>query len=1228
VALEYPNPAAADFGIRAWLMYALGSAMLPAQVEEALSMLTSALARSPQLNAALHARWRGENRGETLPDAVRVAADMLDKAMPTLTKTQGGIADLGALFGKSELASAGDVVLTWCAANAARRDVRMARVLSVAVQQESARDFAIAAARDRIIEGPLHDALGCVPLVGTGDVYSLPENAEAAARLEVLIWEAGASALSVPELGQWIWGNHATFDALVVAPAHGSLRGRVLASRCLEVSAKGLSPTTDPELVGKTLQVLQPLLLHPEPLVWVHAARSLGRLTGTLEQLEGTLLDWVRGDSQLLRQRAMTAFASLPGERLKMLGSELSHVIDAEEVEPWALAAIAAATPYLFHERKDMWDRLAARILAGDGGAIASRALARGLSTLWRRGTMQSPLEAPLRELRDNARRARGENLDEWRRWLEVIAITDPVDGAERDPLDLELGLENLVRMAAQYDDEEADARAARFADTLGPTFVEARRIALGGGSLRHRAAAINAFEGCARSLALRLWGPLLATRPAGDPIEEPNLGETWKLVSRAPEELLSVLEERRAAGTSSEDDLPLEVLAIRLGGYALDALGQDSDLGPGRGPVVHDTCVWVSKIDGLADGSRELPSSLKNALSSLFWRLVDTTRGSALGEIDDTEWLGPFAAWWGLVLERPAMLRQLSAALPMMSTAALETCTVEAETLRAVMAEGLEDGAWGAAAETALENLHASETELAAALEGFASALASFATAASPKPNLEAMCLELVLSAERLQAALADPVKALHPASDASVQDSLSRQQTENAPRVAQLVARVIRRRELSKLDVWFASLGPITSALVEKAVRGACKRSPPPPPPSRKPEPRIIEGYELIKPLGEGGIGSVWQVRKPGADRFFVLKIPKADALAQASDTEREGILASFVEEAKALAGLYHPNVANIIDRGVSGAVPFLVLELLIGADLKMYSAAKPMSLFELRQVVPESCAGLAALHGAGLVHRDIKPANLWLRLPLAGNERFDPQKHRDPARAQPLATVVIDFGMVRGIKVAADAAGRFVAGTPGYIAPEQVLDPVELDPRSDVYALIGTIYNVTTGRTFFDDIENPRDRIIAHMNRDPWEDADRLKPYPAALQKLFRAATAKDPRDRPHPLELGREFSSASRVSGRKSMAVVLALTSALAHAGWNALLKKVGRGALACHQRGRDPRGADLRVADRPGARAALAVADVVHGSWRGSVSAPGGGRRGRLPRVPGPRVRGR
>ncbi len=178
----------------------------------------------------------------------------------------------------------------------------------------------------------------------------------------------------------------------------------------------------------------------------------------------------------------------------------------------------------------------------------------------------------------------------------------------------------------------------------------------------------------------------------------------------------------------------------------------------------------------------------------------------------------------------------------------------------------------------------------------------------------------------------------------------------------------------------------------------------------------------------------------------------------------------------------------------------------------------------------MVLDSCAGLSALHNAGLVHRDIKPGNLWLRLPLQGGVKFDPAKHRDPALVPPLSSVVIDFGMVRATRVAAETGGRFVAGTAGYIAPEQVLDPVELDPRADVYSLAATIYNVTTGRAFFDEIDNNRDRIIAHMRRDPFEEVERLKVYPAAIAKLMRAATAKKPTNRPTPMEFGREFAAA--------------------------------------------------------------------------------------------------
>ena len=1096
---------------------------------DVLRALAAALADEPGLGPTLHDTWRTGKleAGASLGSGVAAATGLVDRSMPEWSRSWEVPSDVAPAFAEP----AGEVMMLWAAANVGRTDSRIAPILGAAIHHEELAGQVRVIARNRVVQGPLEDALACIPLLGPGNQLMAPANGEALARMEILIWEAGACAFQLPELGKWIWGSSETFEGVVADPARSSLRGRVLAARVLEVTAAGMPPMTDPQLVGRTLQVLQPLLLHPEPMVWISAARAFGRLAGVFEPLEGTLLDWVHGASLVLRQRALTAFASLPSMRLAMLGHELIAILDSPTEKDWGLAAAAAATPHLFHERRDLWERLAQRILEGDGGATAARALAKGLATLWRRGPGRDrgAIVEPFQALRMMARRAEAQDIDDWRRWLEVIEVTDVIDDAERDPLDIETGLENLVRVAAQYDDEEADARAARFAGTLAPTFAEAWRIATEGTSLRQRAAAINAVEGCARSLALRLWGPLLATRPKGDPIEAPNLEEIWATVARAPAELLDAVRGRRQDDEVDEIDPALEVLALKLGGYALDACGEDSELGPGAGPTAHQTCLWLRKLDGLADGSRELPKSLQSALSSLFWRLVDTTRGTALGEVDDVEWLGPFAAWWALVIDRPSLLQQLATALPMIADGALERCCELAAETRRALSDDADAGAWGDEVARTLGQLKASDTELAEALAGLALALRDFDGVAGPKPDLESNCLQLVIAAERLQAALADPVRALHPSSDTPADDSLNRATSENAPRMASVVARAIRARDLSLLEVWFASLGPLASTLVDRAVGAAVKRTPPPPPTKKKAEPKRIVGYDLIKALGEGGIGSVWLVRKPGADRFFVLKIPKADVLENASDTERDAILASFTEEAKALAGLYHPNVANIIDRGVEGNVPYLVLELLIGADLKQYSSAKLMSLFELRQVIRESCAGLTALHNAGLVHRDIKPANLWLRLPLRGGERFDPDKHRDPAMATPLSTVLIDFGMVRAQRVSAEVGGKFVAGTPGYIAPEQVLDPVELDGRADVYALAGTVYNVTTGRAFFDEIKEPRERIVAHMRMDPLENAQ-LAGYPAALVKLMRAATSLEWKDRPTPLEFGREFEDA--------------------------------------------------------------------------------------------------
>lgn len=1074
--------------------------------------------------ADLEAFWLGNSGTSASPflDAARE----LDKFLGLLSRA-GTVADRMKPFLDPSRAG---VLLGWCRASATRSDVRLHGFLQVLCEMEGLRDAAMKVLRARIVKGPLQDALSSATVLGTLSDLAHEDNRHARTRLEILLWEAGGTSIDAPEFGRFVWSSRAHFEEFVLRPAKGALRERVLAARTIELAARHFDQARAFGLLDDALRVLQPLVLHPELLVSVPASRAVGVLAGRVDHLDAMLLDWLHGPAQILRERAVTALGSLPAPRIRALKGEFFGALDREGGRKELLFAAAAATPYLFFEAREVWDALFARVVgAADEGAPAMREMARTLGGAFRSEAHQGSTRGPLRTLRQLGRRAVPESLAAARDWLLVISSTDPLEGAERDPIDLETGLGNLIRLAAQYEDEEADARAARFAGSVGRVFDEAHVLAVESSNVRDRASGLNGLVGAARSLALRLWHPQVRGRALAGLIQEPSVSAAWERISRAPSDLLD-----RARGDGEEDPSDvaeseyresLAIVALEVAGYSLDACVEESGLAGAQGSQAHAICRWLIKLEGTSGGTQGFSDPLQRALSSLFWRLVDTTRGTALGAVDDVEWLGPFATWWALVIEKPGMLIQLANALPMIRHEALERCATLAGELRETLAQDSGgSGAFLRQATRTLKELFADQTELGASLLGLGRILERMSATSGRDVDLEGKCEALVLAAERVWGALSNPVRGLHRAHDGPEPRS------DGEAHASALVVRAIRGRELGLLDVWLASLGPVVSALVEAAVSGAVERTPPPPPSRQKLKPEMIEGYELVRPLGEGGVGKVWLVRKPGADRLFVLKIPKKEALQNASDTERQGLLASFVEEARALASLYHPNVANIIDRGVSGDVPFLVLELLIGADLYQYCQARLLTLSEIRPIVLDVCAGLAALHGANLVHRDIKPANVWLRLPLERGVAFLAEKHRDPTIMRPLSAVVIDFGMVRPTKVAKEASGKFVAGTPGFIAPDQVLDPVELDGRADVYALAATIYAATMGRTFFDDLKNPRDRIFAHMQRDPLEDPSLIRDYPPGLAKLMRSAVALDPKDRPHPIEFARAFETA--------------------------------------------------------------------------------------------------
>ncbi len=222
--------------------------MLPDPVQGALNTLTDLFSTRPGLVDAVHAQWRAgsgfdANPGldSDVPEDVVAAADALSAAMPALTASEEHLA----LLCRALAEPAGPTLLAWCKASTWRRDVHMARLLMAAAKEDAFREQVPQIAHDRVVEGPLVDALACAPLLGTGTQLALPQNAEARARLEILIWEAGASALEVPDLGRWLFASSDTFDEMV------RLDLRYARARSIWTDVKILLATPAAVIVGK-----------------------------------------------------------------------------------------------------------------------------------------------------------------------------------------------------------------------------------------------------------------------------------------------------------------------------------------------------------------------------------------------------------------------------------------------------------------------------------------------------------------------------------------------------------------------------------------------------------------------------------------------------------------------------------------------------------------------------------------------------------------------------------------------------------------------------------------------------------------------------------------------------------------------------------------------------------------------------------------------------------------
>lgn len=255
----------------------------------------------------------------------------------------------------------------------------------------------------------------------------------------------------------------------------------------------------------------------------------------------------------------------------------------------------------------------------------------------------------------------------------------------------------------------------------------------------------------------------------------------------------------------------------------------------------------------------------------------------------------------------------------------------------------------------------------------------------------------------------------------------------------------------------------------------------------------------YEVLAPLGSGGMGEVYRARDPRLGRDVAIKVLPEDA---ANDPEHLG---RFEREARAVAALSHPNVLAIFDIGL-GKVPFLVTELLQGETLRELLDRGPLSPRRTIELGIQLTSGLAAAHDRGIVHRDLKPANVFITA--------DQQ------------VKILDFGLAKRAESVSESGDSIthpqtlrgtVLGTLGYMAPEQ-LRGLEADARSDIFACGAILYEMLTGRRAFRG-ESPADTISAILTSTP--SALDFSDAPPALVVAIRRCLDKEP---------GARFSSA--------------------------------------------------------------------------------------------------
>jgi serine/threonine protein kinase/Tol biopolymer transport system component len=276
---------------------------------------------------------------------------------------------------------------------------------------------------------------------------------------------------------------------------------------------------------------------------------------------------------------------------------------------------------------------------------------------------------------------------------------------------------------------------------------------------------------------------------------------------------------------------------------------------------------------------------------------------------------------------------------------------------------------------------------------------------------------------------------------------------------------------------------VGALTAQVIDDDLSGSC-----------------MGHYTLLSRLGSGGMGHVYCADDAQLGRRVAVKLLPGSFH---SDSDR---VARFRREAKVLAAMNHPNIAQIHGLEAVGGIPFLVLELVDGQTLEQRIERGPIPVDQTLHIARQLAEALEAAHDKGIIHRDLKPSNVALT--SEGNVKvldFGLAKAIEPSVAGELGNLTITSSATGG---AAD-----VMGTPGYMAPEQLRGMG--DRRSDIWAFGCVWYEMLTGRPAFIDHDLPQ-TIVAVMSKTPdWDALPSTTPF--LVRQLLRQCLEKTPRRR---------------------------------------------------------------------------------------------------------------